>query len=1288
MAYFFRSSALQIEYRLLALFGGLAVVLALYAVLGPVQAWASKEPVAAYSFDENEGSTAEDSAHSHDATLHGAIWTKEGKYGSALSFDGEDDYLSVPDSGELDLASGLTLEAWIRPSEASIWSSIIAKEDSSEAMPFGYALYGEGEEETPAFYFAESNSVEAHVDGKSRLRLEDWSHLVVTSDGEESRVYLDGELDETGVATTVKMTNGDLVIGGSEVLGHFSGVIDEVRLYSESLTAREIEEDRDTPIDPAGGSSPITVLAEGDLVEGGSEILVSPDSPITVKATDIGEGFDLVSLLVDGHLEQTIDTDEALEEGAQRWCEGEVCSFSYELTPTLMEGTPGPHTLSVRATNKRGYSATEEYPVAFDANPPELSLSGALAGAHGKALEGETAELSISASDGSDPSDSGVAQIMVLIDGNVVDFEIFNCEAGCPEPATFAYAYKESEWGVEPHEVRVVALDRSGNEAAQLVLVNAEPQALYADCDGPKPELVSAGASVSVEEASEALEAVVPTALEPNTGALNTETEWPINPAIGATTIGSPPVSVFVASDSSQGGYIESDAGGGASIAQAGCLLPAETTSAETKRQKVSGAPTVISANSATETDTAIRATAMGNAVINSFRGSAPETVSWGFALEPQQELIQLESGAVAIVDTIGPDIPPREPPVAPEEPYVPAALNQVDLQQESALYDSALANNEIEGEVLAVIPRPTVIDVEGEAMLTTLIITGEGNQLSAVVPGGTKGLILRTEAAVEPLAMCAATFVDSPSNYFTGCGEGSRSTFWSDEREFILDAVWSPNGDIIYSSFDQKADNNSGPPRIYATDTGGNVEELGGDDLAVAVFPSPSSDGEKIVFEGCATNYEDCGVYMMNSDGSNVHLVFDPSSVSTNGLFPSFSADGERIYFFFAATMKEEREDRQLYSMKTDGSDVRQVTAFALDVFTAFAWGRAMETPNGKYIVFSDQEAVYRLPSNAEEAEKSEATLLASSAERVSVSADSKYVLFDNEEGIWRIGIDGKGLEQLAAMGVHDGGRASQYPTYSPSETQISYIGGDHRIYRMPSGGGSRTLVAPAEDMQTIAQAFGNADPELRSEVEGAEELVEPFFLGATSEEGFEVNHAERVFCEESLETANECRLFYGDRSRALDMRDRILTNRDSVDQSTRGNAFQHGFWTALMVKSSTGVHTVKGHTFRDGLVFALLHEGPPPFSWDAKMDFLNDFTGNRFWVLEGAENVTEKVVCEAFRVKAGGAIFIGSNVSPFKWYNSHAFHYRRLIFRKLRSDYGLGAVVRPNGRTCVATW
>jgi hypothetical protein len=78
------------------------------------------------------------------------------------------------------------------------------------------------------------------------LPVDVWSHVAVTYDGNQVRLYVDGELvDCSSVpAGPPPVTEGDLEIGGASELGdYFKGRIDEVRLYERALNQAEITAD-------------------------------------------------------------------------------------------------------------------------------------------------------------------------------------------------------------------------------------------------------------------------------------------------------------------------------------------------------------------------------------------------------------------------------------------------------------------------------------------------------------------------------------------------------------------------------------------------------------------------------------------------------------------------------------------------------------------------------------------------------------------------------------------------------------------------------------------------------------------------------------------------------------------------------------------------------------------------------------------------------------------------------------------------------------------------------------
>jgi chitodextrinase len=106
--------------------------------------------VAAYAFDDGSGTEAKDASGSDRAgTIAGAQWKSAGRNGGSLVFDGVDDWVTVGDSLTLDLASGMTLEAWVRPSTLGTqWRTVILKEGGPGGLV--YALYASTEDFQPA----------------------------------------------------------------------------------------------------------------------------------------------------------------------------------------------------------------------------------------------------------------------------------------------------------------------------------------------------------------------------------------------------------------------------------------------------------------------------------------------------------------------------------------------------------------------------------------------------------------------------------------------------------------------------------------------------------------------------------------------------------------------------------------------------------------------------------------------------------------------------------------------------------------------------------------------------------------------------------------------------------------------------------------------------------------------------------------------------------------------------------------------------------------------------------
>lgn len=193
--------------------------------------------VLSLDFDEASGSTAVDgSGRGHDGTISGAVRTTAGHSGSALTFDGSGDRVTVADHIDLDLTSALTMEAWVRPDTTKTWQTILLKEAGSGIAYGVYATDG-GTGKTNAWI----GDLGAY--SPSAIQTGRWTHVAATFEGGTLRLYRDGA--QVGAITGVSappVSTGPLRIGDNSVWSGegFDGRIDEVRLWSRALSASEI----------------------------------------------------------------------------------------------------------------------------------------------------------------------------------------------------------------------------------------------------------------------------------------------------------------------------------------------------------------------------------------------------------------------------------------------------------------------------------------------------------------------------------------------------------------------------------------------------------------------------------------------------------------------------------------------------------------------------------------------------------------------------------------------------------------------------------------------------------------------------------------------------------------------------------------------------------------------------------------------------------------------------------------------------------------------------------------
>jgi PKD repeat protein len=194
--------------------------------------------IAFYNFEGTSTTTVTDlSGYGNHGAIKEATTVTGGRYGKALSFDGVNDLVTINDSASLDLSTGFTLEAWVKP-VAIKRSSVIFKEQPGGST-FNVYAYEDADLWSSSF----NDGLNEHTASSiNALPINQWTHIVSTYDGTKLQLYKNGVLESSSAQSgPIKISAGVLQIGGNSIWGeYFQGYIDEVKIYNRALATAEI----------------------------------------------------------------------------------------------------------------------------------------------------------------------------------------------------------------------------------------------------------------------------------------------------------------------------------------------------------------------------------------------------------------------------------------------------------------------------------------------------------------------------------------------------------------------------------------------------------------------------------------------------------------------------------------------------------------------------------------------------------------------------------------------------------------------------------------------------------------------------------------------------------------------------------------------------------------------------------------------------------------------------------------------------------------------------------------
>jgi hypothetical protein len=196
--------------------------------------------VLALPLDEGTGTTVYDkSGNNNHGTIFGAQWTTDAKFGTALSFDGVDDYVRIPNNASLGIRGPISIVYWLKfpPHTIRRYEAHITKGDNSWRTSFV--------ETTTKLHFGISGTSIDYLDGVTSLNANQWYFASFVYDPAVSvaRIYYNAILDkQVTTSGLINVSTYDVAIGENlQVRNRFyTGIFDEIRVYNIALTLSDI----------------------------------------------------------------------------------------------------------------------------------------------------------------------------------------------------------------------------------------------------------------------------------------------------------------------------------------------------------------------------------------------------------------------------------------------------------------------------------------------------------------------------------------------------------------------------------------------------------------------------------------------------------------------------------------------------------------------------------------------------------------------------------------------------------------------------------------------------------------------------------------------------------------------------------------------------------------------------------------------------------------------------------------------------------------------------------------
>jgi len=192
-----------------------------------------------WKMDEASSPSVDSSGNGNSGTWNGTADDATGKFGNAITLDGDSDYINVGSDSSLDQTTSVTIAAWVNPDTNAGWDVIYQRVDGT---PNGYRMKIS---DTSKWAFNPDASGD-WLYSSDDASTDTWSHVVGTWDGSTSTLYVNGvEINsqvDTGTPTSTTGETANIGSYGNGVSQFFDGEIDDVRIYNRALSPKEVRD--------------------------------------------------------------------------------------------------------------------------------------------------------------------------------------------------------------------------------------------------------------------------------------------------------------------------------------------------------------------------------------------------------------------------------------------------------------------------------------------------------------------------------------------------------------------------------------------------------------------------------------------------------------------------------------------------------------------------------------------------------------------------------------------------------------------------------------------------------------------------------------------------------------------------------------------------------------------------------------------------------------------------------------------------------------------------------------